>query len=144
MESAVFPIWSAPGLYAREYNSPFSHQRRRLRKKKKSNCQTKKEKQDQIWSRVPKGGPIPRRTGRPTVGRKKNSNCNQKSVANQLPVWGEVSMCDTAPTLIILHIWSKALFYLPHMYYNWHLELIMCNCSRHTIVTVFITLLQTQ
>jgi hypothetical protein len=31
--------------------------------------------QDNIWSRVPKGGPIPRRTGRLTVGRKNNSKC---------------------------------------------------------------------
>jgi hypothetical protein len=37
------------------------------------NCQTKEE-QDKIWSRVPKGGPIPRLTGRLTVGRKKNTN----------------------------------------------------------------------
>jgi hypothetical protein len=41
---------------------------------KRRNCQTKEEEQDKIWSRVPKGGPIPRRTGRLTVGRKKNSN----------------------------------------------------------------------
>jgi hypothetical protein len=34
----------------------------------------KEEEQAKIWSRVPKGGPIPRRTGRLTVGRKKNSN----------------------------------------------------------------------
>jgi hypothetical protein len=34
----------------------------------------KKEEQYKIWSRVPKGGPIPRRTVRLTVGRKKNSN----------------------------------------------------------------------
>jgi hypothetical protein len=34
----------------------------------------KKEEQDKIWSRVPKGGPIPRRIGRLTVGRKNNSN----------------------------------------------------------------------
>jgi hypothetical protein len=36
----------------------------------------KKEEEDKIWSRVPKGGPIPRLTGRLTVGRKKNSNSN--------------------------------------------------------------------
>jgi hypothetical protein len=41
---------------------------------KSSNCQPKKEEQDKIWSRVPKGGPIPRRTGRLTVGRKNNSS----------------------------------------------------------------------
>jgi hypothetical protein len=41
---------------------------------KRRNCQTKEEKQDKIWSRIQKGGPIPRRTGRLTVGRKKNSN----------------------------------------------------------------------
>jgi hypothetical protein len=29
-----------------------------------------KEEQDKIWSRFPKGGPIPRLTGRLTVGRK--------------------------------------------------------------------------
>jgi hypothetical protein len=32
------------------------------------------EEEDKIWSRVPKGGPKPRLTGRLTVGRKKNSN----------------------------------------------------------------------
>jgi hypothetical protein len=42
-------------------------------KAERRNCQTKEE-QDKIWSRVPKGGPIPRRTGRLPVGRKKNSN----------------------------------------------------------------------
>jgi hypothetical protein len=26
-------------------------------------------------------------------------------------VWGEVSFCDAPPTLIILHVWSKALLY---------------------------------
>jgi hypothetical protein len=41
---------------------------------KRRNCQTKEEEQDKIWSRVPKGVPIPRLTGRLTVGRKKNSN----------------------------------------------------------------------
>jgi hypothetical protein len=41
---------------------------------KQRNCQTKEEEQYKIWSRIPKGGPIPRRTGRLTVGRKKNSN----------------------------------------------------------------------
>jgi hypothetical protein len=30
-------------------------------KEEKSNCQTKKEEQAKIWSKVPKGGPIPRR-----------------------------------------------------------------------------------
>jgi hypothetical protein len=42
-------------------------------KAERRNCQTKGE-QDKIWSRVPKGGPIPRLTGRLTVGRKTNSN----------------------------------------------------------------------
>jgi hypothetical protein len=41
---------------------------------KRPNCQTKEEEQDKIWSSILKGGPIPRRTGRLTVGRKKNSN----------------------------------------------------------------------
>jgi hypothetical protein len=41
---------------------------------KRRNCQTKEEEQDKIWSRIPKRGPIPRLTGRLTVGRKKNSN----------------------------------------------------------------------
>jgi hypothetical protein len=40
---------------------------------KRRNCQTKEEEQDKIWSRVPKWGTIPRRTGRLTVGRKKTS-----------------------------------------------------------------------
>jgi hypothetical protein len=48
-------------------------------KEEKSNCQTKKEEQDQILSRVPKGGPIPRLTGRLTVGRKKNSNSSNSA-----------------------------------------------------------------
>jgi hypothetical protein len=34
-----------------------------------------------IWSRVPKGGPIPRHTGRLTVGRKTNSNSNLNYVS---------------------------------------------------------------
>jgi hypothetical protein len=38
-------------------------------KAERRNCQTKEE-QDKIWSRVPKGGPILRLTGRLTVGRK--------------------------------------------------------------------------
>jgi hypothetical protein len=46
---------------------------------KQHNCQTKEEEQDKIWSRIPKGGPIPRLTGRLTVGRKKNSNSNSCS-----------------------------------------------------------------
>jgi hypothetical protein len=41
---------------------------------KRRNCETKEEEQDKIWSRIPKGRPIPRRTSRLTVGRKKNSN----------------------------------------------------------------------
>jgi hypothetical protein len=41
---------------------------------KRRNCQTKEEEKDKMWSRIPKGGPIPRLTGRLTVGRKKNSN----------------------------------------------------------------------
>jgi hypothetical protein len=40
-------------------------------------CPTKDEP-DKIWSRVPKGGPIPRLTGRLTVGRKTNSNSNSR------------------------------------------------------------------
>jgi hypothetical protein len=43
---------------------------------KRRNCQTKEEEQDNVWSRIPKGGPITRCTGRLTVGRKKNSNSN--------------------------------------------------------------------
>jgi hypothetical protein len=52
---------------------PFSRQRGRIVAKRRK-CQTKEEEQDKIWSRIPKGGPIPRRTGRLTVSRKKNSN----------------------------------------------------------------------
>jgi hypothetical protein len=48
-------------------------------KAERRNCQTKEE-QDKLWSRVPKGGPIPRLTGRLTVGRKTNSNSNSKCV----------------------------------------------------------------
>jgi hypothetical protein len=39
-------------------------------KAERRKCQTKEE-QAKIWSRVPKGGPIPRRTGRLTVGRRR-------------------------------------------------------------------------
>jgi hypothetical protein len=49
-------------------------------KAERRNCQTK-EGQDKIWSRVPKGGLIPRRTGRLTVGRKTNSNSNSNSMS---------------------------------------------------------------
>jgi hypothetical protein len=42
-------------------------------KAERRNCQTKEE-QDKNWSRDKKGGPIPRLTGRLTVGRKKDSN----------------------------------------------------------------------
>jgi hypothetical protein len=49
-------------------------------KAEQRNCQTKEE-QDKIWSRVPKGGPIPRLTGRLTVGRKTNSNSNSNSMS---------------------------------------------------------------
>jgi hypothetical protein len=45
-------------------------------KAERRNCQTKEE-QDKIWSRVPKGGPIQRLTGRLTVGHKTNSNSSQ-------------------------------------------------------------------
>jgi hypothetical protein len=44
-------------------------------KAEQRNCPTREE-QNKLWSRVPKGGPIPRLTGRLTVGRKKNSNSN--------------------------------------------------------------------
>jgi hypothetical protein len=50
-------------------------------KAEQHNCQTKEEEQDKIWSRIPKGGPIPRRTGRLTVGRKKNSNSSSNKTA---------------------------------------------------------------
>jgi hypothetical protein len=42
-------------------------------KAEQRNCPTKEE-QNKLWSRVPKGGPISRLTGRLTVGHKKNSN----------------------------------------------------------------------
>jgi hypothetical protein len=44
-------------------------------KAERLNCQTKEE-QDKIWSRVLKGGPIPRLTCRLTVGLKTNSKSN--------------------------------------------------------------------
>jgi hypothetical protein len=47
-------------------------------KVERRNCPTNEE-QDKIWSRVPKGGPIPRLTGRLTVGRKTNTS-NSSSV----------------------------------------------------------------
>jgi hypothetical protein len=54
-------------------------------KAERHNCPTKEE-QDKIWSRVPKGGPIPRLTGRLTVDRKKNSNSNlaESTVSSEL------------------------------------------------------------
>jgi hypothetical protein len=61
---------------------------------KRRNCQTKKEEQDKIWSRVPKGGPIPRRTGRLTVGRKKNSNSNSSSQTTEQQINTESSALD--------------------------------------------------
>jgi hypothetical protein len=54
-------------------------------KAEQRNCHTKEEEQDKIRSRVPKGGPIPRRTGRLTVGRKKNSN--SKYLWSKVPDW---------------------------------------------------------
>jgi hypothetical protein len=42
-------------------------------KAEQRNCPTQEE-QSTLWSRVPKGGPIPRLTGRLAVDRKKNSN----------------------------------------------------------------------
>jgi hypothetical protein len=55
-------------------------------KAERRNCPTKEE-QDKIWSRIPKGGPIPRLTGRLTVGRKKNSNSNSyRSYSVLMPV----------------------------------------------------------
>jgi hypothetical protein len=47
---------------------------------KRRNFQTKEEEQDKIWSSIPKGGPIPRRTGRLTVGRKNNSDSMSRIV----------------------------------------------------------------
>jgi hypothetical protein len=55
---------------------------------KRRNCQTIEEEQDKIFPRIPKGGPIPRRTGRLTVGRKKNSNSNWGSE------WSEVKLSE--------------------------------------------------
>jgi hypothetical protein len=55
---------------------------------KRRNCQTKEEDQDKIWSRIPKGGPIPRHTGRLTVGRKKNSNSNKQRLFPQTVLTG--------------------------------------------------------
>jgi hypothetical protein len=43
-----------------------------LQEEEQSNCHYWKDK-DKIWSWAPKGSPIPRRTGRLTVGRKINS-----------------------------------------------------------------------
>jgi hypothetical protein len=54
------------------------------------NCPTKEEK-NKLWSRVPKGGPIPRLTGRLTVGRKKNSNSNLRE--SQSTVSSECKYC---------------------------------------------------
>jgi hypothetical protein len=51
-------------------------------KAERRNCLTKEEEQDKIWSRIPKVGPIPRRTGRLTVGRKKHSNSKKAIRAN--------------------------------------------------------------
>jgi hypothetical protein len=60
--------------YTVNYRPVFSSERTYW-KQNNVNCQMKAA-QDTVWSRVPKGGPIPRLTGRLTVGRKKNSNSN--------------------------------------------------------------------
>jgi hypothetical protein len=56
--------------------------------KAERNC-PKKEEQHKLWSRVPKGGPIPRLTGRLTVGRKTNSNSRlgESQMRQQNVVW---------------------------------------------------------
>jgi hypothetical protein len=64
--------------YQKQFNSKLQARfltREDALKAERRNCQTKEEK-DKIWSRVPKGGPIPRLTGRLAVGRKTNSNSN--------------------------------------------------------------------
>jgi hypothetical protein len=66
-------------------------------KAERRNCQTKEE-QDKIWSRVPKGGPIPRRTGRLTAGRKKNSNSNSCNYRN-MSLFCILSFCNTLPQI---------------------------------------------
>jgi hypothetical protein len=64
------------------------------RKKNKVIVKRKKEEQDN-WSRVPKGGPIPRLTGRMTVGCKKNSNSLQVGgVSNETVKYGH-EFCGT-------------------------------------------------
>jgi hypothetical protein len=49
-------------------------------KAEQRNCPTKQE-QNKLWSRVPKGGPIPRLTGRLTVGRKNSNNSSAREFA---------------------------------------------------------------
>jgi hypothetical protein len=71
-------------------------------KAERRNCQMKEAEQDKIWSRVPKGGPIPRRTGRLTVGRKKNSNC--------IPLFKCIGCLDTSQNSLqatTSHVWSN-------------------------------------
>jgi hypothetical protein len=65
-------------------------------KAEQRNCRTKEEK-NKVWSRVAKGGPIPRLTGRLTVGRKKNSNSNSKE--EQDKIWSRVPKGGPIPRL---------------------------------------------
>jgi hypothetical protein len=58
-------------------------------KAEQCNCPMK-EKQNKLWSRVPKGGPIPRLTGRLTVGRKKNSNSRAVRAVGQLYITSDL------------------------------------------------------
>jgi hypothetical protein len=63
------------GKAQKQFNSKFQTRflvREDALKAERLNCQTKEE-QDKIWSRVPKGGSIPRLIGRLNVGRKTNS-----------------------------------------------------------------------
>jgi hypothetical protein len=69
------------GKAQKQFNSKFQARflvREDALKAERRNCQTKEE-QDKIWSGVPRGGPIPRLTGRLTVRRKKKKkvqNCD--------------------------------------------------------------------
>jgi hypothetical protein len=77
---------------------------------KRRTCQMKEE-QDKIWWRIPKGGPIPRRTGRLTVSGKNNSNSNSNSKKKKKNLWSKVP--DWARHQDLLTDW------LPVAMYRW-------------------------
>jgi hypothetical protein len=75
--------------------------------KAERNCPTKEE-QNNLWSKVPKGGPIPRLTDRLTVGRKKNSStlkhcCERRIVVLIHCLLRTKDCCTYSMSLVLMH-----------------------------------------